>query len=207
MGLKTMTYNFLTPSRPDQEVTLTTLSLTPETIYPNFKRGYIGLLNARGVLLLNFPNDLGSGMLLNRAKEPLWQGHAGSRDAVSLMRQTLGFALVQRLGVPNPFKELDLSRLDNAIDIQPPREDLEIPLVPAQSSLLAFLAGELGYLVQGGILSVQTPHDPSTCTLERKGFIVWAGDAHSDHALALMGAHEGTVKLTPQPGGNTPLQA
>jgi hypothetical protein len=190
-----------------------TLILTPETAYQSFQEGHLGFVLPQGVLILNIPHDLESCVLLAPRHQTVWQGHANSQEALKLMQQTQGFALIKRINIENPYEDIDFSAFEGAFNIPVVSDAMNFTDMPeddwlhAQAEIHAFLAGQIGYLVDNGILKLQTPNDPDSCVLEVFGHVLWYGNAFSDEAHAMIEKSTETVLLQTAPATLLPLQA
>lgn len=190
-----------------------TLKLTPESAYQSFQEGHLGFVLKRGVLMLNVPHDLDSCVLFTQMHETIWKGHANSPEALRMMQATEGFALIHRHGSDNPYTDIDFSAFEGTFNIPVPSADPDFAAYPketqevAEEEVQAFLNGRLGYRVDNGILKVLEPDDADSCVLEVFGRVIWAGNAFSDEAYAMIEASTEIIALMPEPASLKPLQA
>ena len=130
-----------------------------------------------------------------------------------MMQTTEGFALIKRYGSDNPYSDIDFSEFEGTFNIPASVADPDYAAYPketqevAEEEVQAFLNGHLGYRVDNGILKVVEPEDAESCVLEVFGRVMWAGNAFSDEAYAMIEASTETVVLSPEPSGFKPLQA
>lgn len=190
-----------------------TLKLTPDSAYQTFQKGHLGFVLKRGVLMLNVPHDLDSCVLLTPMHETAWMGHANSPEALRMMQTTEGFALINRHGSDNPYTDIDLSAFEGTFNILGGAADPDFAAYPketqeaAEEEVQAFLNGRLGYRVDNGILKVLEPEDADSCVLEVFGRVMWAGNAFSDEAYAMVEKSTEIIVLIPNPASLKPLQA
>lgn len=191
----------LAPTRRQMTVK-ETLYLTPQSAYQTFQEGHLGFVVPQGVVMLNEPHKLDSCVLLTPMQQTAWQGHAQSEEALELIQQTEGFALIKRFGIKNPYEDIDFSQFDGTLTIPQCSRDIDLESIPeqllerAEGEVTAFMGGKLGYRTQGGVLRMI---EGETVILEREGSVVWAGSLDEDYAITLIEHHDGTVALSSPP--------
>lgn len=190
-----------------------TLILTPDNAFETFRQGHLGFVVPKGLLMLNFPNDLESCVVITTMHETLWKGHAESPEAIEMMERATAFALIERHGMENPYGDIDFSTFDGTLIIPARAAMPPFAAYPkdvqeaAEEEVRTFLDGHIGYRVDNGILKVQEPDDPESCVLEVAGTVLWYGNAFSDEAYAMIEKSTEIVALTPNATGPRPLQA